>query len=178
MISLANVPACAAFAAAVTVSHGAFLVRAKRAAGAPEAVRERLWRWHNRINGTLWVLLFLWVVLLQGLLPASTVPPPARVAGLVLFAAGILLVGHTRRLLGCARAMGVRFFFPERAAWVDDDVYRVLNNPMYDGFVLVLVGAGAMLGIKGDFALAGASFVLLNLGLAQVENGPGRRSPW
>lgn len=41
---------------------------------------------------------------------------------------------------------------------------------MYDGFILIFIGVGLLFGIRENFYLAGASFILLNLLLARVEN--------
>ena len=41
---------------------------------------------------------------------------------------------------------------------------------MNDGFILLFVGLGLVLGIVEDFYLALASFVLLNIFLATIEN--------
>ncbi len=161
----------------ITLSHAIFLLLGKRAAHQPLAVREKLWHFHQLINGTLWTLAFFWLVILQGILPAHGVSSLSRIGGVIIFSVGLLLVGHVRRMLGYERAMGVRFFFPERTQWINDDIYLYLNNPMYDGFVLVLIGAGMMFGIREDFWLAVASFVLFNILLAKIENGSGKWSP-
>jgi protein-S-isoprenylcysteine O-methyltransferase Ste14 len=177
MSSLLSLSLVVAVGGIATVSHALLLVLGKRAARTSPARAQQLWRLHQLVNGSLWTILFVGIVLLQGVWPATAVTPYARVAGLVLFSSGLLMVGHARRLLGYERAMGVRFFFPERASWVNDAMYRRLNNPMYDGFVLVLLGAGMMFGIREDVWLALVSFILLNIFLARIENGPGKWNP-
>ena len=66
--------------------------------------------------------------------------------------------------------MGLRFFYLEKDNRVENFLYRFLNNPMYDGFILVLVGLGLWRGVVEDFYLAFVSFILFNIFLATIEN--------
>ncbi len=148
------------FAACVTMSHTLFLTHAK----------PRLWNTHLAINGTLWLMLFAWILLLQWQLPHEETSVLSKIIGVIFIAIGMGLVTKVRLLFGREQAMGVRFFFPQRAKRIHSNLFRYFNNPMYDGFLFVLVGLGLTLGITSDFWLAGMSFLLLNLFLARVEN--------
>lgn len=158
------------FVTLLTISHGSFLVYARKHSAAPAVQRMRWWQIHLTVNGILWIAAFVWIVALQFVLPRVDVLDVSRAIGITMAIVGILIVGYTRHLLGREQAMGVRFFFPERLRRVNSSLYRYLRNPMYDGFLLVLVGLGLSLGIQGDYLLAVVSFVLLNVSLAQIEN--------
>jgi len=93
-----------------------------------------------------------------------------RVIGLIALIAGLYLSIKSRILLGRHQAMGIRFFLPEKTTKITNSLYSFLNNPMYDGFILIFIGVGLLFGIRENFYLAGASFILLNLLLARVEN--------
>lgn len=154
----------------VTVSHACFLLWAKKHRNASPAARMKLWKLHLYSNGTLWVVLAGWIVTVQFSLPHYMYPPWARLFGLPLILIGLLLAVQARLLLGRNQAMGIRFFFPEKAKRIQSSLYRFLNNPMYDGFILIFIGSGLAFGIVEDFYFSIASFLLLNIFLASIEN--------
>jgi len=98
------------------------------------------------------------------------VSQPLRWIGISLIAVGMIITIAISLVLNFQNLMGLRFFYPARTKRVYSSLYRILNNPMYDGFILILVGFGVWLGILQDFYFALASFVLLNIILASVEN--------
>lgn len=158
------------FSVLVTVSHASALQFGKRHLTAPLADRERWWKRHLPVNGILWLILFVWILFLQFHFPQGETSLFEQITGLLLILLGIVLVVWSRVLLGRHQAMGIRFFLPERSHRVDSSLYRYLTNPMYDGFIFVLIGLGLLLGVKQDYLLAAASFILLNQFLARIEN--------
>lgn len=158
------------FASLVTWSHGHALMTALVYQGDSELVRKKLWNRHLAMNGTLWLLLFADIVAAQFLFPRQEIPVLARIIGLILTIVGVVLVVWARVLLGHNQAMGKRFFFPETTRKVLRGPFQFVRNPMYDGFILVLVGLGLTLGIFEDAVLALVSFVLLNVSLSRIEN--------
>lgn len=159
-----------AFAVVVTVSHARSLRRAQINSQAPREERLALWQKHQRVHGTIWVLLLIAIGLVEIFFthPLITAKP---LLGLPLVAAGLLLAVWSRRILGRAGAMGIRWFLPEDAGhWEARGPYRWLANPMYDGFLLIFLGLGIGLGIHENFFLALASLILLNACLARVES--------
>lgn len=156
------------FAALVSTSHATALFFAKK----------QLWKLHQIINGTLWIVVFIGTGAIQFYLPRVEFPFWLRAVGFLSIFIGLALVIRVRLLLGRNQAMGIRFFFPEEAKRVTHSLYTYLNNPMYDGFILLLVGLGFGFGIPYDFYLAGASFILFNVFLAAVENYEWKWNPF
>lgn len=162
----------------VTISHASALLFAKQHQNYSAEKRKRLWQLHWWINGTLWVGLLAWIIVTQWFLPRTAYPLWVQITGLVSFLAGVYLSLQSRLLLGPYQPMGLRFFFAERAKKIDHSLYHVLNNPMYDGFALILIGIGLVFGIEADFYLAAASFLLLNIFLAAIENYTWKWNPF
>lgn len=159
------------FFAFVTLSHAAGLIWAKRHQKASFQIRERGWKIHSYwLNGTLWSLLFASFFLPLIFSPRSPYPTWLSLAGAILFLIGFGMALKARFVLGYAKAMGERFFFPERDQKITWGLYRFLNNPMYDGFLLIFTGAAFAFGIKEYFYLAIASFLFMNGFLASIEN--------
>ena len=158
------------FSALVTISHGSALLFAKSQQKYSHKKREKLWRIHSLVNGSLWIVLLIWILLFQWLALHSIYPSWMRIIGLIMLIAGLYLSIKSRILLGRHQAMGIRFFLPEKTTKITSSLYSFLNNPMYDGFILIFIGVGLLFGIRENFYLAGASFILLNLLLARVEN--------
>lgn len=156
------------FSAAVTVAHAFMLLHVKRTHVAEK--REKLWKWHLHLIGTLWILNIIWLILLHFYFSPVSFPPWAIIIGVFCIGTGLLLYTRSRLLLGRNQAMGMRFFFPEKSKKITTGVYHFLHNPMYDGFVLIFLGIGLLFGFVEDFYLATASFVLFNIFLASVEN--------
>ncbi len=152
----------------VTISHALFLTFAKTLKDSNK--QRALWKIHYPINGILWVVLAVWIAQVQFIFNASSFPFYLRLIGLALSIGGLLLTVDGLRRLGFKQAMGSRFFSLEKLRWVSSGSYSFLSNPIYDGFILIFLGLGFLTGINTDFYLAAASFILLNLFLATVEN--------
>lgn len=58
----------------------------------------------------------------------------------------------------------------QKIEWITKGIYSYLHNPIYDGFVLMLVGLALVTQLSFNLILAFASFMLLNVFLASVEN--------
>lgn len=146
----------------VTLNHGIFLLLGKSG--------KLLWDIHLLLNGTLWLLLLLWIILIQFHMPAFLPTTPVQILGIIFCSGGLLLVINSFANLGFKQAMGYRFFSREKMTWISKGVYSILDNPMYDGFILILIGLGLFRGIMADFYLALDSLIFLNLFLASIEN--------
>lgn len=156
----------------VTVSHALVLLFVQKA---PKTDHKKIWRGHLIMNGILWKALLISIVVMEWNLPQRIVLPQA-VIGALFFATGFILFAWTQKQLGIERAMGKRFFFPEKEReWVAKGFYKFLNNPMYDGFFLIFLGLGLLLNQKENMILAGTSLLLLNGFLATIEN---KGKPW
>lgn len=158
------------FAALVTISHGSALLLGKSQQSTPYKKRVKIWQIHSLINGSLWVILLIWILMFQWISPHNVYPLWLKIIGFSILTAGLYLSTKSRLLLGRHQAMGIRFFLPEKATKITSSLYSFLNNPMYDGFILILIGLGLTLGIEADFYLAAWSFLLLNVLLANIEN--------
>ena len=153
----------------VTMSHARSIRNAQSMASAPYEERYRLWQRHERWNGTAWALLFLFIVISEFFFLQRIAPYPNT--GMFLVMIGFILVIWSRLILGRSGAMGIRWFLPERApVWEIRGPYRILANPMYDGFVFIFLGLGLIFGTIENFYLAAASFLLLNIYLNAVES--------
>lgn len=154
----------------VTMSHAHAIHGALARASAPREERLRLWRRHERRNGILWVLLFIAIVISEFFFSHEQIVPHLYI-GIWLIVSGLALVVWSRFILGRSGAMGIRWFLPEDSPpWEKRGPYQILANPMYDGFILIFLGLGIGFGIRENFYLALASFLLLNLYLAKVES--------
>lgn len=156
------------FFAIVTLSHWSFLFSAKFFKGSSRA--SLFWNIHQWSSGILWLVLVIWIILIQNQNRDFSPPGFIQLFGLILALAGIILVFKSFRGLGFKQAMGYRFFTNEKQIWVSKGIYSKLSNPMYDGFILIFVGLGLLLGITFDFILAFVSYLFLNLFLASLEN--------
>ena len=148
------------FFALVTLSHAMFILKAKKS----------LWKLHFTLNSILWSALLMWIVLAQFQDADLFFSAPIRLAGVLMTIGGVFLVFKVAKVLNLQELMGRRFFYPSESKKIDGGIFKYLNNPMYDGFILILVGLGFYLGLSFDFYLAGASFIFLNVFLASVEN--------
>ncbi len=157
--------------AAATLSQGLALYYAGRHQG-EEYLESRKKRWliHYIFNGIFWLVLLGLIIWMQ--FSARRIPVPAYLQffGAAIALAGSLLSSRSMAVLGLENAMGRRFFFPEENPEIRTSVYSFLNNPMYDGFILMFIGFGMGLGIAENFILAAVSMIFLNAGLASVEN--------
>lgn len=158
------------FALFVAMHHGHFLRQAQSAPQTPYETRLKLWQRHERLNGTLWLLLFFFIVTAEFFFLRGQVAQYPSI-GVLLLVFGLILVVWSRLILGRAGAMGIRWFLPEKvSAWETRGPYHMFANPMYDGFILIFLGIGFWLGTVENFILAIASLLLLNVYLARIEN--------
>lgn len=150
-----------------TLSHALFLIIAKSS----KANRKlRLWNIHIWFNGIIWSALTLFIILVQ--FNSGNFKPPLiiQIVGMLLCIGGLILVSSSFKKLGFKQTMGHRFFVNQNFKWISLGLYSFLQNPMYDGFILILVSLGLILGKTLDFYIAIESFILLNIFLASIEN--------
>lgn len=84
------------------------------------------------------------MIALDLILPGLTIiPPPWNLLGLLPLVAGVALNLAADRAFRLARTT-VKPFAPS-SALVTNGVYRISRNPMYLGFVLILVGLAALM---------------------------------
>jgi len=166
------------FSTLVSISHGSALIYAKSQQNHPYKKRERAWQVHSFINGSLWLVLSVWILWFQWASPHSAYPLWLETIGFITLIAGLCLSVKSRLLLGPHQAMGIRFFLPEKSKKITSSLYSFLNNPMYDGFILILMSMGLIFGVEADFYLAALSFILLNIFLASIENYRWRWNPF
>ncbi len=159
------------FATFVTISHALTLFWMQRNQAISIKTRKRAWRLHILINGNLWRLLFLWVIAVQ-LYFFKGISFAWMPFSILLIGAGLwLAISAHVKLGGFEGGMGKIFFFPNNSkGWIKDGLYRYLGNPIYDGFVLILIGLGILLGAIENYYLALTSFILLNGILAFIES--------
>lgn len=101
-------------------------------------------------------------------------PRALRPLGLPLLAGAALLWWSAFRLLGAARTGNGDAFDVVNARPITGGIFRWLANPMYDSYVLALLGA-ALRTRNGVYALvAGELYLLLHQMEARVENRPYR----
>lgn len=151
-----------------TITHGSFLVSAKNVKD--DKSRLLFWYFHNWINGMLWLTLIITIIFLQFRIGDFKQNFIILVIGAILCITGSVLIIYSFSKLGFKKAMGYRFFVHNKLEWISEGAYSFLQNPMYEGFVLVLVGLGLIRGIMADFYIAAESFLFLNLFLASIEN--------
>ena len=130
----------------------------------------RIWPIHYWVNGLLWILFAVWIILINVMSGDVVFPVFLQLVGLALCIFGLLLSADGLRRIGLKQVMGYRFFCSDNLKWTSSGSYSMLNNPIYDGFVLVFLGLGLFRGLYLDFYLAAASILLLNVFLATVEN--------
>ena len=110
------------------------------------------------------------MVALHFLIPAlEIIPFPSNLLGAVPFALGLAL-----------NLLADRAFkkhdttvkpFEESAALVTAGVFRVSRNPMYLGFVLILVGIAIFMGSLTPWAIIPILAILMDLVFIRVEEG-------
>lgn len=153
----------------VTLSHAFWLIFAKKNIRRSASSRRKVWLAHYWINGSLWLFVIVWIIVLQFTIP-RTYLNNLKYLGIFFIFSGTFLAFRSFLNLGLNQAMGLRFFFPDKARKVSKGLYKFLNNPMYDGFISVFLGLSLTLGIKEDFYIALASFLFFNIFLASIEN--------
>src|SRR5438876_60426 len=126
----------------ITINHALFLFFGK----SQKKENKIFWNIHLILNGILWLVLLSWIILIQ-FNPRDFQPLLwIQILGAVVFLGGTLLVINAFNRLGLKYAMGYRFFTKEKQVWISRGIYSKLDNPMYDGFVLILIGLGLFLG--------------------------------
>jgi len=103
------------------------------------------------------------------------VPEAMHLLGLPVIAAGVILFLLALRELGFAAAANGYFFGRAPKQPVRSRVFRVLKNPMYDSYAIVLAGVALVTANAVYLLIAAESFLLLNLVEARVENLPFER---
>lgn len=165
------------FFAAITFCHALFLIFAKSHKDKHQLLA-RIWPMHYWLNGLLWIFLVIWIIL------ANTKPADVsfsfslKISGLAFACLGLYLSYDGLKIIGLKQAMGCRFFYADKLDWISSGPFKHLKNPIYDGFVLILMGLGLLKGIYLDFYLAGASFILLNIFLSSIENAQPISKNW
>ena len=153
----------------VTFNHALFITFAKSLKRNNE-LRLRIWNIHYWVNGMLWFILAICILLIQFNSRDTIFSPKIETLGLVLCAGGSFLVIDGLRRLGFRQAMGYRFFSIGKLEWISSGVFSFLHNPIYDGFALIFLGLGLSRGIFIDFYLPIISFIMLNVFLASIES--------
>lgn len=149
-----------------TLSHGVFLIYAKIVSSLQRKTLEKV---HYIVNGILWMVLLLWIIIFQFTASSFSTGKIQQTTGAIFFVLGLFLSIKSYSMLGLRRAMGSRFFIEDKERKIQKGLYRRLKNPMYDGFVLIFVGLALFLGINADYYLAIFSFIFLNVFLATIE---------
>lgn len=156
------------FATLVTISHASFVIFAKKHEKNFHLLKS-LWNIHYWANGTLWLLVIAWIIWIQINSKVAEFPFVLQLVGIGLFLLGLYLTLVSFRKLGLKQLLGYRFFSKEEYQWTSLGIYSYLHNPMYDGFVLMLLGMGLWREITADFYGALVAFLLGNIFLASIE---------
>jgi protein-S-isoprenylcysteine O-methyltransferase Ste14 len=151
-----------------TLSHLFFLLIARSVHD--DLIKVRLWRYHVWLNGALWTAILCLIIFFDIISVKEPIVSALSFMGYIYVFLGVYLIGYSYKALGFRQVMGYRFFFPYQEVRVSTGLYKTFRNPMYDGFFLLLVGSGLIIGIRGNFILALISFILLNMILAPIEN--------
>ena len=106
---------------------------------------------HRKILPPTWLLIaMLLMVALHFVMPiASIIPPLWNLLGLIPLALGVALNLSADRVFHRARTTVKPFDMP--ATLVNWGVFRISRNPMYLGFVLILIGLAFLLGTLTPF---------------------------
>ncbi len=116
------------------------------------------------------VVLLLAIILLavmHFLLPGRVLAYPANLVGLLPLAVGVYLNLAADRLL--KRYHTTVKPFQESTALLTTGVYGHTRNPMYLGFVLLLLGIALLLGSAGPLVIVALFPVLINLMYIRAE---------
>ncbi|MFQ6026892.1 MAG: methyltransferase family protein [Dehalococcoidia bacterium] len=94
-----------------------------------------------------------------------------QVAGGAIFLLGAVLALWVGKLLGPARLNGVRHFSATAdAKGIESGPFRWMDNPMYTGCFLMLLGIGLWKNSLPDLVIALESLILLNHFQSRIEN--------
>jgi protein-S-isoprenylcysteine O-methyltransferase Ste14 len=110
------------------------------------------------------------MVALHFLIPlVQVIPVPWNILGIVPIVAGVAL-----NLIADSAFRKVRTTvkpFEESSSLVTNGVFRLSRNPMYLGFVLILLGIAIVLGSLTAFAIIPVLAILMDRVFIQVEEG-------
>ncbi len=129
----------------------------------------RAWYVHLALITPGW-LLFLYLVSILGRHRGWPLPEQLRPAGLFMVAASCALWLWTFAQLGAERTANANIFGRGPTEPVERGLFRYLQNPMYDSYILAFAGLALWKANAQYLLLAMESFVLLNLVEAHVEN--------
>jgi len=129
---------------------------------------------HMTSTGTLWVLTFCWIVILQfeehPLFHNSTI---LKYIGLILLISGIILASWALRLLGLKRSFGLNFF-EEDVPVVKNSLYKYVKNPEDVGLWAALVGLAIFTGSIYNLLIA-VEFIMIMIPHIILESKPLRQ---
>jgi protein-S-isoprenylcysteine O-methyltransferase Ste14 len=110
------------------------------------------------------------MVALHFLIPlVQVIPVPWNILGIVPIVAGVAL-----NLIADSAFRKVRTTvkpFEESSSLVTNGVFRLSRNPMYLGFVLILLGIAIVLGSLTAFAIIPVLAILIDRAFIQAEEG-------
>lgn len=153
------------FFIALTIWHSLFLIY-----GPKFKNKTKIWNLHFYLNSFFWFILLIVILLPVFNFDSYGSVGVEIIIPLIFFVIGFYLVMRSYFILGTDQLMGYRFFFPEKVQKIEKGLFKYLHNPMYDGFILILISLGLLTWIMEYFYLAGVSFISLNLYLASIEN--------
>jgi protein-S-isoprenylcysteine O-methyltransferase len=138
---------------------------AKRARGSQVADRGSL--------RAIWIVILLSVIAgysLRGALPAldmTSLMPSARIAGVVLFAAGLIIRWYAIIYLG--RFFTVNVAIAANHQLIDSGPYRYIRHPSYTGALMAFLGLGLSIGNWASLAALTLPVFLVFLWRMRVE---------
>ena len=124
---------------------------------------------YRKIMPTTWLLVgILLTVALRLLLPVpAVVPRPWHLLGLIPLALGV--VANLSADGAFRRAATTVKPYEEPSALIEAGAFRVTRNPMYLGFVLILLGVAALLRAAAPFVVVPAFAILMDRGYIAHE---------
>jgi len=160
----------AVFALATAINTASVVIEQKGAL-LTRFVGSRAWYLHLAVITPAWVW-FLALARRLGEHADWPLPPVVRPFGVSVLVVGVIIFILAFRELGFAGMANGYFFGRTSKTPVRSGVYRLLKNPMYDSYAVILIGVGLYAANAAYLLLAGESMVLLNLLEARVENRP------
>jgi hypothetical protein len=156
--------AAGVFALAVAVNCASVYAQKRR------RVYDRLGRWgwpaHITLLVVVWGAAIACMALLVGKVTWS-LPDWVKPIGIALGIAGSMMFAAAIRELGLQSLFNGNFF--GRAGFTDRGIYRLLSNPMYDAYCVLLVSLALRRADAVYLLLALESFIGLNLIEARIE---------
>lgn len=159
-------PWVAALALAVAAAVNCAAVHLQRRHGAYDRLGRRAWPAHIALLCAVWGAAIACIALSGGE-ARWPLPDWVRPLGLLLGLLGTALFGAAFRELGLQSLFNGNFF--GRGDGIAGGVYRVLADPMYDAYALLLLSLALRRADAAYLLLALESVVLLNLVEARVE---------